>query len=69
MAPAPRMLFPNAKHASSVLFRIVAALLIAVPAFLVLVIVFALAGRRRTSLAFDSQIQPGSREFRCAARF
>jgi hypothetical protein len=53
----------------SVLFRIVAALLIAVPAFLVLVIVFALAGRRRTSLAFDSQIQPGSREFRCAARF
>jgi hypothetical protein len=43
------MLFPNAKHASSVLFRIVAALLIAVPAFLILVLVFALAGRRRTS--------------------
>ena len=34
----------------SVLFRIVAALLIALPAFLVLVLVFALAGRRRTSL-------------------
>jgi hypothetical protein len=33
----------------SVLFRIVAALVFAVPAFLVLVIVFALAGRRRTS--------------------
>jgi hypothetical protein len=32
----------------SVLFRVVATLLIAVPAFLVLVIVFTLAGRRRT---------------------
>ena len=38
----------------SVLFRIVAALLIAVPAFLVLVIVFALAGRRRTPLPAES---------------
>jgi hypothetical protein len=39
----------------SVLVRIVAALLIAVPALLVLVIVFALAGRRRTSLALESR--------------
>jgi len=53
----------------SVLSRIVAALLIAVPAFLVLVIVFALAGRRRTYLPLESQIQPGSRKFRCASRF
>jgi hypothetical protein len=42
----------------SVLFRTLAALLIAVPALLVLVIVFALAGRRRTSLPLESQIQP-----------
>jgi hypothetical protein len=52
----------------SVLFRVVAALLIAVPAFIVLVIVFALAGRRRASLSLETQIQPGSREFRCASR-
>jgi hypothetical protein len=39
----------------SVLSRVVAALLIAVPAILVLVIVFALAGRRRTSLPLVSQ--------------
>jgi hypothetical protein len=48
----------------SVLFRIVAALLMAVPAFLVLVIVFALAGRRHTSFPLESQIRPGSCEFR-----
>jgi hypothetical protein len=42
----------------SVLFRTVAALLIAVPAILILVIVFALAGRRRgTSLPPESQYQ------------
>jgi hypothetical protein len=49
----------------SVLFRVAAALLIAVPAFLVLVIVFALAGRRRTSLQLESQIRPGSRDLQC----
>jgi hypothetical protein len=38
----------------SVLFRVVAALVIAVPVFLVLVIVFVLAGRRRTSLPVES---------------
>jgi len=38
----------------SILFRIVVALVFAVPAFLVLVIVFALAGRRRTSLPVAS---------------
>ena len=46
----------------SVLFRIVAALLIALPAFLVLVLVFALAGRRRTSLPLEttSSLEAGS---------
>jgi hypothetical protein len=46
----------------SVLFRVVAALLIALPALLVLALVFALAGRRRTSLPLETHIQPGSRE-------
>jgi len=46
----------------SVLFRIVAALLIALPTFLVLVLVFALAGRRRTSLPSrpTSSLEAGS---------
>ena len=53
----------------SVLFRIVAALLIAVPAFLVLVIVFALAGRRRTPLPRrePSSLEAGSSDVLCAS--
>jgi hypothetical protein len=43
----------------SVLFRVGAALLIAVPAFLVLVIVFALVGRRRTFLPLESDAELG----------
>ena len=39
-----------------VLFRVAAALVIAIPLLLVLVIVFALAGRRRASLPLESGI-------------
>ena len=39
-----------------VLLRVAAALLIAIPLLLVLVIVFALAGRRRASLPLESGI-------------
>jgi hypothetical protein len=39
-----------------VLLRVAAALLLAIPLFLVLVVVFALEGRRRASLPLDSGI-------------
>ena len=38
-----------------VLFRVAAALLIAVPVFVILAIVFALAGRRRASLPLEGE--------------
>jgi hypothetical protein len=41
-----------------ILLRVAAALLIAIPLFLVLVMVFALAGRRRASLPLESGTSP-----------
>jgi hypothetical protein len=43
-----------------VLLRVAAALLLAIPLFLVLVMVFALAGGRRASLPLESEISRSS---------